>query len=119
MMLQGSVGKSGGYWFMCGTFWLTTKSATRPKATATEWLWAAGRSPRGFGYSSRQRDCVAMARSLTRVILNEVKNLDLSISSKNEILRLRLRMTLRHSLKARKKAKFGPSPEGGFGPQGG
>ena len=39
-----------------------------------------------------------MARNLTRVILNEVKNLDLSIVPNHEILRLRLRMTLRHSL---------------------
>ena len=31
--------------------------------------------------SSPIRDCVAMAQNLTRVILNEVKNLDLSIGS--------------------------------------
>jgi hypothetical protein len=31
---------------------------------------------------ARARDCVVMARNLTRVILNEVKNLDLSIGSK-------------------------------------
>jgi hypothetical protein len=35
-----------------------------------------------------------MARNLIRVILNEVKNLDLSVGPKGEILRLRLRMTL-------------------------
>ena len=39
-----------------------------------------------------------MARNLIRVILNEVKNLDLSVGPKGEILRLRLRMTLQYSL---------------------
>ena len=42
-----------------------------------------------------------MARNLTSVILNEVKNLGLPIGSTNEILRLHLRMTLRHSPKTR------------------
>jgi hypothetical protein len=39
-----------------------------------------------------------MTQNLTYVILSEVKNLNLSLGSKDEILRLRLRMTLRHSL---------------------
>ena len=39
-----------------------------------------------------------MARNLIGVILNEVKNLDLSVGPKGEILRLRLRMTLQYSL---------------------
>ena len=39
-----------------------------------------------------------MARNLIGVILNEVKNLDLSAGPKGEILRLRLRMTLQYSL---------------------
>jgi hypothetical protein len=40
-----------------------------------------------------------MARSLTRVILNEVKNLDLSIGSKKrDPSAAALRMTLGHSL---------------------